>query len=369
MRLTEARRPDRPASALERPGLIPHLARILGTVAIAAAGTVVFYLLDLPLPFLFGPLVACLLAALAGAPVAGPAKIGTLMRTVLGVAIGASITPELVERLPQMVFSLALVPVYVIVVAMIGVPFFRRVYGLDPPTAFFAAMPGGLQEMTAFGEESGARVRTLTLIHATRLLVIVLLAPFIMVAAFGADLDNPIGAPAATLPLHEMVIMVGAAIIGWQVAARIGIFGAAIIGPMIVAAALSLGDVIHSRPPAEAILAAQFFIGMGLGAGYVGVTLSEIRRDVVAGMAYVVIVAAVAAAFAEIVILSGLAPPIDGFLAFAPAGQAEMAILAIVVGADLGFVVLHHVARVFFILTCSPLAARYLGFTGRRQKE
>ncbi|MEO0691280.1 MAG: AbrB family transcriptional regulator [Pseudomonadota bacterium] len=343
--------------------MIPHLPRILGTVAIAAAGTALFVFLGLPLPFLFGPLVACLIAALAGAPVAGPGKIGTLMRTVLGVAIGASITPELIERLPQMVFSLALVPVYVVVVAMIGVPFFRRVYGLDQPTAFFAAMPGGLQEMTAFGEDAGAKVRTLTLIHATRLLVIVLLAPLIMVVAFDADLDNPIGVPAATLPWDEMIIMVGAAVVGWRVAAWLGIFGAAIIGPMILSAALSLGGVIQSRPPAEAILAAQVFIGMGLGAGYVGVTLAELRRDVAAGLVFVVIVAAIAAIFAEVVILAGLAPPIDGFLAFAPAGQAEMAILAIVIGADLGFVVLHHVARVFFILTCAPIAARVLGFT------
>lgn len=339
------------------------LPKVLSTIALASAGTAVFVWLGLPLPFLFGPLMACLLAALAGAPVAGPGKIGILMRTVLGVAIGASITPDLVARLPQMAISLAMVPLYVVVIAMIGVPFFRRVYGLDPPTAFFAAMPGGLQEMTAFGEETGANVRSLTLIHATRLLVIVLVAPLIMVVGFGADLDNPIGEPAATLPIHEMAIMAAAAIIGWQAAARIGLFGAAIIGPMILSAALSLGGVIHSRPPAEAILAAQFFIGMGLGAGYVGVTFSDLRKDVAAGLVYVVIVAAVAAVFAEAVILLGLAPPIDGFLAFAPAGQAEMAILAIVVGADLGFVVLHHVARVFFILTCAPIAARLLGFS------
>lgn len=344
--------------------MMGNISRIAGTIALSGVGTLLLLWLGAPLPFLFGPLVACLLAALAGMPVAKPGKIGTLMRTVLGVAIGASITPELIERAPQMVISLAMVPVYVIVIACIGIPFFRRVYGLDRPTAFFASMPGGLQEMTAFGEESGANVRTLTLIHATRLLVIVLVAPIIMVVGFGADLDNPIGAPAATLPLHELVIMAAAAIIGWKVAARIGIFGAAIIGPMVLAAALSLGDVIHYRPPSEAILAAQFFIGMGLGAGYAGVTLAELRKDAFAGLVYVVIVAAVAAAFAEAVILMGLAPALDGFLAFAPAGQAEMAILAIVVGADLGFVVLHHVIRVFFILTCSPIAARLFGFSG-----
>ena len=345
------------------------LPRSLATIAMGLVGTGLFLLAGLPLPFLFGPLIACLIAALAGAPVVGPGKIGVLMRTILGVAIGASITPELIARLPQMTLSLAMVPLYVITVAAIGVPFFRRVYGLDKPTAFYAAMPGGLQEMTAFGEESGAKVRTLTLIHATRLLVIVLTIPLIMVVGFGADLDNPIGAPAATLPWYEMVIMAAAALIGWQVFKRLGVFGAAIIGPMVFAAALSLGGVIHSRPPAEAILAAQFFIGMGLGAGYVGVTLTELRKDVTAGLIYVVIVAAVAFVFAEVVILTGLAPAIDGFLAFAPAGQAEMAILAIIIGADLGFVVLHHVARVFFILTCSPIAARVLGFSKKEGKS
>ncbi|MEM1430398.1 MAG: AbrB family transcriptional regulator [Pseudomonadota bacterium] len=347
----------------------PLLVRRAGTVALGIAGTAAFVWLGLPLPFLFGPLIACLIAALAGAPVAGPGQLGPVMRSVLGVAIGASITPELIERLPQMSVSLALVPVNVVLTAWIGMAFFRRVYGLDRPTAYYAAMPGGLQEMTAFGEESGANVRSLTLIHATRLLVIVLIAPVILVTAFGADLDNPIGEPAAALPPGEMAIMAVSAIVGWRVAARIGIFGAAIIGPMLLTAALSLGGVIHARPPAEAILAAQFFIGMGLGAGYVGVHLAELRRDVAAGMIYVVIVATLAALFAEAVILLGLAPPLDGFLAFAPAGQAEMAILAIVVGADLGFVVLHHVLRVFFILTCSPLAARLLNFTRPDHKE
>lgn len=347
----------------------PNYAGVVGTTFLALAGTALFVWLGLPLPFLFGPLVACLIAALAGAPVANPGKIGTLMRTVLGVAMGASITPDLIERLPQMAVSLIMVPIYVVVISMIGIPFFRRVYGLDPPTAFFAAMPGGLQEMAIFGEESGAKVRTLTLIHATRLLVIVLIAPVIMVVGFGANLDNPIGAPAATLPPHELAIMTTAALVGWQVAARIGIFGAAIIGPMIVAAGLSLGGIIHSRPPAEAILAAQFFIGMGLGAGYAGVTFAELRKDVMAGLFYVVIVAAVAALFAEAVILMGLAQPLEGFLAFAPAGQAEMALLAIVVGADLGFVVLHHVVRVFSILICSPIAARVLGFSQPEQER
>lgn len=339
---------------------VPYSLRKVATVLLGLVGAVVFWAIGLPLPFLFGPLVFCLVAALARLPISSPKFLGKIMRTVLGVAIGASITPEVVDRLPQMAASLALVPLSVMITALIGVPFFRRVFGFDAVTAWYASMPGGLQEMVTFGEEAGANVRALTLIHATRLLLIVLIAPVVLTQMFGADLDRPIGDPAANLPLHEMVIMAIAAIAGWQIAERIGMFGASILGPMLFAAALSLDGALTHRPPAEAILAAQMFIGIALGAGYVGVTMAEIRRVVAAGLIFVVIVAGIATVFAETVILLGLAPPQDGFLAFAPAGQAEMAVIAIVVGADLGYVVIHHLARVFMVIVGAPIAARLL---------
>ena len=60
--------------------------------------------------------------------------------------------------------------------------------------------------------------------------------------------------------------MVAAALIGWKGAEWIGMFGATILGPMIVTAILSLADIIHSRPPAEAILAegARFDVVLAL---------------------------------------------------------------------------------------------------------
>jgi membrane AbrB-like protein len=154
--------------------------------------------------------------------------------------------------------------------------------------------------------------------------------------------------------------MAAAAVIGWKAGERIGLFGATILGPMILAAALTLAGVIEHRPPAEAILGAQFFIGIGIGVGYVGVTLAELRRFVLAGIFYVLILAVLAAMVTEAVVALGLARPVEGFLSFAPGGQAEMAVLAMAVGADLGFVVVHHVTRVLIVITGAPLAARLL---------
>ncbi len=339
------------------------------TFALAAAGTVAFWAVEFPLPFLFGPLFACVVGALAGMPLKGAGRVGQWMRTILGVAIGASLTPDVVGQLSQMASSVLLVPVYVTCIALIGVPFFRRVYKFDWATSWYAAMPGGLQDMVLFGKEAGGDVRALSLIHATRMMIIIAIAPIILTQGFGASLDNPIGAPAVTIPVHELIIMLAAAIVGWKVAERIGLFGAPMIGPMILAGILSLTDVIHYRPPAEAILAAQFFIGIALGAGYVGVTMLEIRRDVVAGFFFVMLLSVLTVIFTEITIALGIATPVDAFLAFAPAGQAEMTVLAIVVGADLGYVVIHHLTRVFLVITGAPIAARIFRVGDERDKD
>ncbi len=342
--------------------MIAALPRQALTVAIALAGVGVFLWLGLPLPFLFGPMAACLVAALLGAPLRGLGQISVAARSVLGVAIGASLTPALLGQLPAMMLSMAIVPVYIGLIGLIGVPFFRRVCGFDPITAFYAAMPGGAADMTLFGQEAGANVRQLSLVHVTRLLVIMVLAPLVLVQIYGVTLSHPVGQPASELPLSEIALMIAAALIGWKGGERIGMFGAAILGPLVVAAILSLAGLLHLRPPREALLAAQFLIGMGIGVSYVGVTLRELRDTVAGGAAFVLILALIAAVVTEIVTLTGLAKPVEAFLAFTPGGQAEMSMLALVSGADLGFVIAHHLTRILLVILGAPVLFRLMGF-------
>ncbi|MBP0484543.1 AbrB family transcriptional regulator [Sagittula salina] len=336
------------------------------TLGLAGLGAALFDALSLPLPYLFGPMFACLAAALLGAPLRGVPPVSQGARTILGVAVGASLTPAVLEQVPQMLGSVAFVPFYIALIGAVGVPFFHKVCGFDLPTSYFAAMPGGLQDMVAFGQDAGADVRALSLIHATRVLVIVTLVPALLVWVFDSPLINPVGAPASDLPLRELALMTAAALGGWWAAERVGLFGATILGPLIATAVLALSGVIEHRPPREAILAAQFFIGIGIGVGYVGVTLHELRRYVLSGMVFVVILAVLAFLVTELVVQLGLARPVEGFLSFAPGGQAEMTVLAIIAGADLGFVVVHHLLRITLVILGAPIAAALVGV---RRKE
>ena len=117
-------------------------------------------------------------------------------------------------------------------------------------------------------------------------------------------------------------------------------------------------------------MTAQFFIGVTIGVYYVGITLQELRKDVVAGTIFILVLAVLAALFTEIAVLLSLAPPREAFLAFSPGGQAEMTILAIVAGADLGYVIVVHLTRIILVITLAPVFARAFGITrGRRPRS
>lgn len=334
------------------------LRRVL-TLALAALGAWAFMLLRLPLPLLLGPMVACLLVALVGVKLAGLGVVSTFMRTFLGVAVGSSVTPQLVHDLPQIATSLLFVPLFVGLIGAMGYPLFRHVFKFDPATSFYSAMPGGLQDMLVFGQEAGGDVRALSLIHATRVLVIVALAPLILTGIWGLDLSQPPGVAASDVPPMQIALMVAAGFFGWQIAQRVGLFGASILGPLILTAALSLSGIITQRPPAEIIWAAQFFIGIAVGAQYVGVTLAELRRDVVAGLAYSIALTLISTVFFFAITGLNLAPNLEVFLSFLPGGQGEMVVIAIIAGADLTYVVSHHLLRLILVILLAPVVARF----------
>ncbi len=330
----------------------------IAAYVVAGAGVAVFYLLHLPLPWMLGPIFACLVAALAGVPMRGIAVVNETMRTILGVAVGATFTTGILASMLGMWPTLLMIPIMTALIGVLGVAYFQRVWRYDFATSYYGSMPGGLQDMLVFGEEAGGNVRALSLIHATRVLVIVTALPVLLTLVWGADLTNPPGVAATEIAPSQLGLMVVCAILGWQLARRLGMFGATILGPLLLAATLSLAGVLTHRPPAEAIWAAQFYIGMGVGTKYAGVTMAEVRKDVTAALGFCVILLILTVIFAEIIHLADLAPPMETLLAFAPGGQAELTVLALIVGADMAFVVAHHVLRLFVVILGAPIFAK-----------
>ncbi len=221
----------------------------LSTFAVTIAAGALFWLLNMPLPLLLGPMLACLLAALIGVRMQDAGTLGTFMRTFLGVAVGSSITLATLGHLPDFAASLLFMPLFIALIGAVGYPQFCFVFGFNHLTAWYAAMPGGLQDKRSLAkrsEETQGHCRCFTPRggdHYRRSIGYGCL--------LGVALSQPPGLRAAEIDMTEIVPMVVAGIAGWQLAERVGLFGAQILGTMILTAALSLTGVI--TPPAEII--------------------------------------------------------------------------------------------------------------------
>ncbi len=329
------------------------------TLLVSAAGMGLFLWFGWPLPFLLGPMAACLMCAISSLPLQGMGLLGKYMRTFLGVAIGTSITPEIVGQFKEFAFSLALIPVLILLLALVGFRLFRFL-GFSKQTSLYAAMPGGLQEMLMLGEEAGGNVRAMSLIHATRVLALFSLVPLAVTLLWGVDFSNPPGKPASTLPPLEIMLMIVSGFVGWRVAVLLRIPGPSLLGPAILSMVFSLTGIINSRPPTEIMVVAQFFIGLEVGVRYTGITPGEIRRFVFAGVLYSMVTAAFSLAFVFLVLSVLPVSPIDALFAFLPGGQAEMTIMAIVAGADVAFVIAHHFLRIMVVLLFAQILSGWL---------
>lgn len=308
-----------------------------------------------PLPFLFGSLFGCLTASLLGVELAGMPLVSNVSRTVLGVAIGTTLTMEVITTIPRYIPTLLIVPLYVGLISCVGYPFFRRILKYDRPTAFYSSMPGGLQDMVVFGIEAGGNPRTLSLVHATRSLVLVTIAPIVLTQIFELELDNPLGSPITELPLIENIGLFLTGIVGMILFRKLKLFGADILGPLLLSAPLAIFGILTHRPSEEMIILSQFFIGIGVGIHYQGITTKELSRDIIAGLGFVAVVIAIA-----LITLLGASqisdiPLFELFLCFWPGGQAEIAVMTLAAGGSVSIIVLHHIVRIFLVITGAPI--------------
>jgi membrane AbrB-like protein len=251
-----------------------------------------------------------------------------------------------------MAISLLFVLPYVIFLTLIGYPYFRLFRNYDPVTSFLAAMPGGFQTMIAIGEDFGADLRRLSIIHSTRILVIVFLVPLWIQFTSDADLSQAVPASARldAINLKEALILIFCGAGGYWVAKRIGISGAAIFGPMIANGALHMLGLAEARVPVVLVNAAQLVIGVHIGCQFAGITMRELFSTVTIAFGYAVILMLGAAVFTVLVVW---ATGIDLYavaLAYAPGGQPEMNLIALVLDFDPAYVALHHLLRVMVII-------------------
>ncbi len=339
---------------------LPALALAL---VLAAIGGVLFSWMKTPLPWMLGPMTACCLAAIAGAKLRAPVQIRPLMSAVLGIMLGSTFTPEMLSHIGHWVVSLLFLGGYILTVAAIGYPYYRKVAGYDRPTAFFSVMPGGFGEMFVIGTSMGADPKAVTLSHSVRILLVVFTLPFLFQALAGVGtIDRARTAVwLGQVPLQDLAVMTACAAIGWPVARWLRIPAAPLFGALVLSAVVHLTGLAKSQPPREVVNLAQYVIGCVAGCRFVGTPLREVVRGLGIGIGMTVIMLGTTIGFAALIsALSDLDFP-SIVLAFSPGGLAEMSLIALALGIDVAYVATHHIARIMLITLAAPLFFKAVG--------
>lgn len=323
-----------------------------------------FYRLGTPLPWMLGPMIANTVAALLGAPIDAPVRLRPFVIPVIGVMLGASITAEVFGLLGTWAKTLLMMFPFLAVAAAASFSVYRRIGKYDPVTAYFASMPGGLNEMLTLGEAAGGDERRIATAHATRILVVIAFVGLF----FGYVLDVRAGGSGGrpwialdALAVSDWFALAACAVLGSLLGKRLMLPAPVMLGPMLLSAIAHLTHLVEVSPPTLIVVGAQIVLGTVIGCRFRGTQLRQIGFDLWLGLWSALSMLVVAVAFAALTAKLTGTPMAQVFLAFSPGGLTEMSLLALAMGQDVAFVSVMHILRILLVIIAAPVAFRVMG--------
>jgi membrane AbrB-like protein len=333
-----------------------HLRSYALALALGVAGGAIFAYFRLPLAWMIGAMVANTVAAMMGIDVKMPRQFRATMIVVLGVLLGASFTPDLPSRVASWWPTLLALFAYVGIGTAVLYAYFRRLCGYDRATAYFASAPGGLNEMVLVGGAMGGDERMIALTHACRVLLVVLAIPFYF-RFFGGYVPPDTALPSVgggDIALDEAGILVVCGGVGVVLGRLLRLPAYAMLGPMLLSAAVHMAGLSAAKPPALLVAVAQIVMGSAVGARFTGASVRIVRDAMLLSVGSTVMLMGITVAFAlTLSRATGLSAD-NVLLAFSPGGLAEMSLVAIALQSDAAFVATHHIARIMIVITCAP---------------
>ncbi|MDZ7710963.1 MAG: AbrB family transcriptional regulator [Roseovarius sp.] len=344
---------------------MPQALTTLALLALALVWGLAAQALGAPLPFMLGPLVGAALIATA-VPHRLPEgyRFPTVLRlafiAIIGLMIGAQVTPALFAQAQGYVLTLGAVTLFVGLAHGAGYAVYRRFGGYDKTTAFYASAPGGLYESIEMGEAAGADVTRLMMQQFLRIIVVVTVLPLGLSLWMGAPVGSAGGVTLARgdVPWSDLPLVALAGIGGLALGHVLRLPAGQMTGPMALAAILSLTGWLSLELPQWLVNLAQMVLGTALGMRFTGLSRGLLARG--AGLALLAVGAMLAigvALAAGLHALTGEAVDVL-VISLAPGGVTEMALIALSLQANPAFVTLHHIYRIVLTVVVIGTVAR-----------
>jgi membrane AbrB-like protein len=319
----------------------------------------------LPSSYLFAGLLLGLAVAIAwpdrlgvpdGAFIAGQAVTGVTLGAYLQSsalsAVGRSWLPVLLASAATLVASLG---------AGVALP---RATATDTRTAALGMVAGGASGIVGMADDLGGDDRLVAFMQYARVLIVVLLTPLLVPVAFSGHHTGGAGSVSGGPPFGhpvDWVATIALAVAGAALGRRARLPGAALLGPMILAGAVTLASIGRGFvvPPVlrEVALAA---IGLRIGLRFTVGTVRVVGRLLVP--VTLSVLGLLVACFGIAVALALVTPAslLDAYLATTPGGLYAVLAVAFGAGANTTFIIAVQGLRVLVMVLLAPVMVRWL---------
>ncbi len=305
--------------------LFQHSRAWLLTPLMGALGGYVAQRMGWPLPWMIGALTGVALYRCTGhltQAVPHGVKVG---QWIVATGIGLHFNQEVMGQVLAHVGMIILGTLLALSTCVVGIVLQRR-YGEDLPTAYFASMPGGANEMVNLGRLHQADLPRIAAGQSLRMMLVLLIVP----ASFQGLFGDAQSATPTHYPTHAawLGLLLGlGALMGWRFQ-RWQLPNAWQLGALLVSSVLSISFDLHIALPDGAGQFGQWLIGSTLGCyfdrSFFRRAPAYLVRTSVATLSIIVLSIPIAFVLGNI---SGL-PTRTLLLGMMPGGIAEMSLTA-----------------------------------------
>jgi membrane AbrB-like protein len=334
--------------------------------AVTAAASFALSAVGLPSPTLFAALLVGLAAALVS-PRAGmrlPNASFVAAQAVCGVTLGAYLESDSLEAIAGSWLPVLLVSAGTLALSIAAGWVLARTTELDPPTATLGMIAGGASGIVGMARDLGGDDRLVAFMQYLRVLIVVLATP-LLVTVFGggeeiASVPNedPLASP------RDWLITAAVAPVAAILARRAQIPAGTLLGPMVVAGALTLSGVSFVVPPVARELAFAL-IGLQVGLRFTLDTVRQLGRLLFPVLG--ALVGIMAGCFLLAIVLAAATPLSlrDAYLATTPGGIYAVLAVAFGANANTTFILAVQGLRLLVVVLLAPVAVRRVARAGR----
>nr|WP_263313055.1 AbrB family transcriptional regulator [Mammaliicoccus sp. Marseille-Q6498] len=308
------------------------------------------------LPWLFGPIFASLICIkLMKMEIKWPNWLGNLGLIILGVQMGSTFTPDVLNDIKDEWIQIILMSVFILLIALLVSIVFKKIANVSFETALLSAIPGALSQMVVMAEENKkADLLIVTLTQTSRIMFVVIIVPIIstIYGSNGQETGHVSKAPSIfnVLAWYDLLtIIVGIAVL-FFIFYKIRFPVPHLLAPIFVLLFWNLATAEIFTLNYSFIIVAQILFGIRIGV-QIADLISSLTKKTIYAIAFQNVTLILGAFLLVFLFQLFIDDNInDLFLSAAPGGMAQIIVVALETGGDVAMISSYHIFRIFFIL-------------------